>query len=237
MIGSRIVRGRGTKDEGEKPFWISFSDLMTALMVLFLVVMVISLLSVTQELRNIQEEEKERSRAIDRIMSGLSEAAIPYKDIVVSRDRLTIDFGQKALFARGKFGFSPEGADILRSFVPEILKAADGQDGQKWFKQVVIEGFTDTDGSYLYNLDLSLHRAESVVCALMEQTPAQGHAMSEEGKRKVRELFLVGGFSFNSAKETMEESRRVELRLDFRAVNEAMPPRPPVVGEFGRCQL
>lgn len=32
-------------DEAEKPFWISYADLMTAMMVLFLVVMVASLSS------------------------------------------------------------------------------------------------------------------------------------------------------------------------------------------------
>jgi hypothetical protein len=37
MFGSRIVLKRGGRDEAEKPFWISFADLMTALMVLFLV--------------------------------------------------------------------------------------------------------------------------------------------------------------------------------------------------------
>lgn len=34
---------RTVRDEGERPFWISYADLMTALMVLFLVVMVTSL--------------------------------------------------------------------------------------------------------------------------------------------------------------------------------------------------
>lgn len=237
MIGGRIVLGRKSKDEGEKPFWISFSDLMTALMVLFLVVMVISLLSVTQELRNIQEEEKERSRAIDRIMEGLAEAALPYKDITVNRDRMTIDFGPKALFARSDFRFSPEGAAFLRTFVPQVLKAAESQDGRKWFKRVVVEGFTDSDGSYLYNLDLSLRRAEMVVCSLMDPAPVVGAPLADDDKRKVRELFLVGGFSSNSAKESKEESRRVELRLDFRAVNESLPERPMVTGEFGKCQL
>ena len=43
MIGTRIVLKRGGKDEPEKPFWISFSDLMTALMVLVLVATLIPL--------------------------------------------------------------------------------------------------------------------------------------------------------------------------------------------------
>ena len=32
-----------SKDEGERPFWISYADLMTALMVLFLIVIKIFL--------------------------------------------------------------------------------------------------------------------------------------------------------------------------------------------------
>ena len=34
-------------DDGERPFWISYADLMTALMTLFLVVMVTSLTKIT----------------------------------------------------------------------------------------------------------------------------------------------------------------------------------------------
>src|SRR4029077_2235651 len=48
MFSPRISLRRKNKDEAEKPFWISFSDLMTALMVLFLVAMVVALVAVTQ---------------------------------------------------------------------------------------------------------------------------------------------------------------------------------------------
>src|SRR5689334_15787821 len=48
MVGANIVLKRGNRDEAEKPFWISFADLMTALMVLFLVVMGVALLAVTR---------------------------------------------------------------------------------------------------------------------------------------------------------------------------------------------
>ena len=35
------------KEEGEKPFWISYADLMTAMMMLFLIVMTFSLVIIT----------------------------------------------------------------------------------------------------------------------------------------------------------------------------------------------
>ncbi len=47
MLGLKTSSRRANKDEAEKPFWISFSDMMTALMVLFLVAMAVALLAVT----------------------------------------------------------------------------------------------------------------------------------------------------------------------------------------------
>jgi outer membrane protein OmpA-like peptidoglycan-associated protein len=237
MLGARVTVGRRSRDDGEKPFWISFSDLMTALMVLFLVVMAVSLLSVTQELRNVQQDEKDRQAAIDRIMDGLAQMALPYKDVSVSRERLTISFGEAARFSSGDYRFPAQAATLLRTFVPEMLKASDSEDGRRWFKRVVVEGFTDNDGSYLFNLDLSLKRAQSVVCALLDSSQGAMDTLSDEQKYRVRELFLVGGFSSNSAKASKEESRRVELRLDFRTLGESETLPPPSVGDLGRCQL
>jgi flagellar motor protein MotB len=47
MLGPRLVIPRRGRDEGEKPFWISYADLMTALMMLFLVVMAVALFAIT----------------------------------------------------------------------------------------------------------------------------------------------------------------------------------------------
>lgn len=61
MIGTKIVLNRGGRDEAEKPFWISFADLMTALMVLFLVVMGVALIAVT---KNVTEREKKKKDTV-----------------------------------------------------------------------------------------------------------------------------------------------------------------------------
>ncbi|MDO8206599.1 MAG: flagellar motor protein MotB, partial [Gallionella sp.] len=50
MINKFLIPGRRNKEEGEKPFWISFADLMTALMVMFLLVMSVALLAVTNDI-------------------------------------------------------------------------------------------------------------------------------------------------------------------------------------------
>jgi outer membrane protein OmpA-like peptidoglycan-associated protein len=95
------------------------------------------------------------------------------------------------------------------------LDAADSEEGRKWLKQVVIEGFTDTDGSYLYNLHLSLQRSEWVMCSLLDSRSPVQKGLSAERQQQIRSMFLAGGVSFNNAKESKEESRRVELRMQF----------------------
>lgn len=240
MLGQRINIGKRRTDEGEKPFWISFSDLMSALMILFLVVMTAALLSVTQQLRDTQKKAGERQKEIEEIMDRLAEQASSFPQVRVSEERMTIDFGEVGRFASGSDALPGSGIDLLRGFVPKVLAEARTDLGRKWFKRVVVEGFTDTDGSYLFNLDLSLRRAERVVCTLLTQGDAGAPTLSEAEMLEVRRLFMVGGFSSNSARVSKEESRRVELRLDFRAVNEDPLPADradPIVIDVGKCQL
>lgn len=101
-----------------------------------------------------------------------------------------------------------------------ILDAANSEEGRKWFKQVVIEGSTDTDGSYLYNLHLSLQRSEWVMCSLLDSRSPLQVGLSPEYQQQIRSMFLAGGVSFNNAKDTKEESRRVELRMQFFGLKE-----------------
>ena len=50
MFAKVVKSGGKGRDQAEKPFWISYADLMTALMVLFLVVMSVALLAVTKKI-------------------------------------------------------------------------------------------------------------------------------------------------------------------------------------------
>jgi hypothetical protein len=116
----------------------------------------------------------------------------------------------------------------MRHVVPLVIEAAISPEGKKWFKQVLIEGFTDTDGSYLYNLHLSLQRSEWVMCTMLDDRSTSTTGLSLEQKRQIRELFLAGGVSFNNAKDSKEASRRVELRLQFYGLKDLASPVKPV---------
>ncbi len=235
MIGQRIQLKRGARDEAEKPFWISFADLMTALMVLFLVVMGVALLAVTKTVSERDRKELQHRQDIENILDRFVHAADRYQGIKVDRERRIIDFGDRARFAFAKSTLSEEQEAVLRQFVPEIIALANDELGLRVLKRIVVEGYTDKKGTYLSNLDLSLQRSQRVLCAMF--STAGANQLSETAKEQVRALFLVGGYSFNATKDTDDESRRVEMRLEFLGIEDSRGPSPPPASNFGECAL
>jgi outer membrane protein OmpA-like peptidoglycan-associated protein len=238
MIGTRVVLGKKTKDEGEKPFWISFADLMTALMVLFLLVMSVALLAVTKTVTEAERKKAEREVEIAKLLARIEKATEKYPGISVDRNRNVIDFGDRARFDTGSSRLSSQQASYLRLFVPEVLAIARHELGKKWLKRIVVEGFADQRGDYLLNLNLSLQRSQRVLCVLFAPPLPNERVLLAEELEQIRSLFLVGGYSFNSARKSFEESRRIELRLEFFGIEEVRPRLdeiPP--GNFGACRI
>lgn len=236
MIGRRGTSQRRGKDEAEKPFWISYADLMTALMVLFLVVMAVALLAVTRTVSEREKREAEYKADIDNCMALAVEAAKRHDGVRVDLRRNVIDFGDRARFAFNSSLLSPDQEGVLRRFVPELLSMADSASCKRVLKRIVVEGYTDKTGNYLTNLNLSLMRSQRVLCAMFK---TEGPSPLTDGQKvAVRDVFLVGGFAFNASKETPEESRRVEMRIEFLGIDEKrIDPPPGSAGGFGTCAI
>jgi outer membrane protein OmpA-like peptidoglycan-associated protein len=235
MFAARAAPRRRGREEAEKPFWISFSDLMTALMVLFLVVMGVALLAITKDVGEREHQETQHRADIDLILDRLSQAAARYEGVKVDRERRVIDFGDRARFAFNRSALAPDQEAVLRRFVPEVLELANAEVGRKVLKRVVVEGYADRTGSYLGNLNLSLQRSQRVLCAMFAGTGE--NLLSDAQKESVRNLFMVGGYSFNATKDTDEASRRVEMRLEFLGAGEGRSPASTEHGNFGECAL
>jgi len=237
---ARIVLKRGQRQEGESPFWISFSDLMTALMALFLLVMAVTLISVTSEVGTPDPPPEppkiQREQDIKELMSSIQEQSREFPEVKVNESTYRIDLGNVVQFESARSDIQGRGARFLRRYVPVLLKAQESELGRKWIRRIVVEGFTDQDGTYLYNLGLSLDRSQRVVCVLFASPYPDEQPLSDAQKRQIRDLFLVGGYSFNSMKKSKEASRRVELKVDFWAIDEKREPPPNLEGkEFGQC--
>lgn len=237
MLGQRITIKRGGKDEEEKPFWISYSDMMTALMVLFLVVMAVALLSIPDELVNADEQRQQHRQRIMSFMKELKNTAqkkYPYVEVDV-KNRI-INYGERAQFAVNSSSLSQQQEAVIRAFVPVILKQASNDLGQQLLKRVLVKGYTSRTGTYLYNLHLSLKRSESVICALLSDSGPD--ELTQTQKHKVLQLFVVAGYSFTDTKDSRRASRRVEMQLEFYGFREPRLDKDRSwVTELGNCQI
>jgi flagellar motor protein MotB len=210
---------------------------MSALMVLFLVVMSTRLLSITSAIDVQRVKEQKHKSDIASLLKQFEDAASEFPGIRIDKARLVIEFGDRARFKVDEWSLTDTQEQALRAFVPKILDIANGELGQKVLKRMVVEGFTDKTGTYLGNLSLSLKRSERVLCAMFRTPAASERELTEEEKRQIRDLFMVGGYSFNAARETAEESRRVEMRLEFLGVDERRSPAGDLESQLGVCEL
>ena len=224
MFGIKPPGRRASKDEAEKPFWISFSDLMTALMVLFLVAMTVALLAITNEISESERLKTQREDEIQKLMARMKEATKDFPGIVVNGH--SVDFGDRARFETNSHKLTTEQSRLLRTFLPKVLEMTQDPLGKKWFKRVIVEGFADKRGTYLQNLNLSMQRSERVLCAFLAKPELDESPLSRNDRLLVRELFLVGGSSFNAMKSSLEESRRIELKLEFLDIGEGRAKSP-----------
>ena len=214
------VRSR-TRDDGEKSFWISFADLMSALMCLFLLIMSVAFVMLTEQVVQRDDREQERAESIEQTWTDLESLAKRHDDVALNPNRLSVHFGDHARFATGSSQLTQEQRTYLQSLVPEILHITQKTHAKKWLKRVVVEGFADPRGDYLFNLNLSLQRSQRVLCALVG--PDSPLALPQ--KKEVISLFWVGGYASNVPKVTMKESRRIELRFEYYTPDEVDLPR------------
>lgn len=241
MFSIRVPTRRGGRDEAEKPFWISFADLMTSLMVLFLVTMTVALLAVTKTQSDEEKAQKARQDAIEQVREMIGAEVEKTPGFKFKNDTITMvndNLGPQAQFDFGKHKLRAQDARKLRQLAPGLLRAANSEAGRRWLRRFVIEGFADKKGGYLTNLNLSLMRSESALCALLAPPDAGETPLTPNELRTIRERFLVGGFSYNSQKDTDAESRRIELRVEFRALKERPDaPTPDIPDGHEACPI
>jgi hypothetical protein len=227
MFSMRVSKHSSDKGPTADPFWISLSDMMISTMTIFLIMAIVTIVVMERHLDILGDNGRsayERQVEIERFANMIKQESAditPKPKVSTIKDTIRIDLGESVNFMSGSSEISPEGKKFLNQYIPKLLDAARSDLGKKWLKRIVVEGFTDSDGSYLFNLDLSLKRSKQVVCAMFEPTNDKGdRAMSKDDLNMIRDLFLVGGYSFNSMQSSKARSRRVELKLEFWQVDE-----------------
>lgn len=233
---SLIFKKRSSKPEGESPFWISFADLMTALMTLFLVVMAVTIISVHKSIPDSIKKGIERQQQIDKLIDQLKVASKPFPWVRVDTSNYILDLGDKVFFDTNSSLIANEVKAELRTFIPTLLNVKKTKNG-KWIKRFIVEGFTDQAGSFTHNLALSTARSRSVICALVSPIP-ETPTLTNDQLLDVQKYFSLGGFSSYSILEDMKKSRRATIRVEFWTIEEfERGQRNPLLNPtFGVCQ-
>ncbi|WP_242848305.1 OmpA family protein [Sulfobacillus thermosulfidooxidans] len=103
-----------------------------------------------------------------------------------------IQFASDVFFAFNSYKVSPAGVKSLKSFIPAYISVLLSPKYRQDISAIVVEGYTDRQGSYLYNLNLSQERALAVVNTIF--SPAVGPFPYQE---ELQKYITAEGRSYN----------------------------------------
>jgi len=196
----------------------SFTDLMTSLAVIFILLLCASLNNAQQEGQTtVNSVLAEMQRELKEFVSGGIEVKSDPKDplgllILVPEDLLA--------FPLDRADISPNGELFLRTFIPKLSKIVCSQRFAKEINSIVVEGHTDSSGTAQHNWDLSQKRSMSVV-----RTSLGVLNMNDTEEEKMSFLRLLSASGRGSAElvtspageENAALSRRVVFKIRVRS--------------------
>ena len=120
-------------------------------------------------------------------------------------------------FETGKSTIKEEGQELLNRFIPVYLNVLLQDKYANYLGEIIIEGHTDSTGTYESNLKLSQDRALQVAlyCLNMRQ-------LSQAQKSRLQEILTAKGRSYSDlvytadGKEDPDASRRVEFKFSLK---------------------
>ena len=220
----------------ETSYWLSYSDMMAALLLIFVLIISFTMLQSQRRYEQKQEELKqqqalvqsqqeqlqEQQEQLDKLIGIRTELIEALKkefdgtDLSVKVDEKTgsIALDSSILFDSGQFALKASGEELLQKFLAKYIGVLTDKQFNDYISEIIIEGHTDTQGDYLYNLELSQKRALSVATFCLDENKK---VLSTTKITKLRKIVTANGKSFSNpildkdGKEDQNASRRVEF--------------------------
>ena len=120
-------------------------------------------------------------------------------------------------FETGKAAIKEEGQELLNRFIPVYLDVLLRSSYQSYLGEIIIEGHTDSSGSYESNLKLSQDRALQVALYCLNMP-----SLTRTQKTKLQEILTAKGRSYSDlvygpdGREDPDASRRVEFKFSLK---------------------
>lgn len=174
---------------------------------------------------------KDQQAQIDQII-GVKADVIEALKNEFSKNNINVDIdaqtGALTLEASVMFDYdqaelTDAGKQALEQILPIYCKVLLQDDYMKYLAEIIIDGYTDTDGDYSYNLQLSQQRSLAVAQYLLD---IQGNFLDATQSRNLEKYLTVNGHSMANpvldanGNVDKDASRRVEVK--FRLKDEEM---------------
>jgi outer membrane protein OmpA-like peptidoglycan-associated protein len=211
--------------QSQEAHWIPLSDLMTGLMVLFLLIAVTYMMRVEADASRIREVAVVYNETRDDLYNDLQREFkddLPKWKAELVKSDLSIRFTDPdILFANGSSELKPEFQQILRNFFPRYERILASPKYRDSISEIRIEGHTSSswtaqsaaDEAYFRNMELSQARtrsALSLVLGLPESTSDRAwlkHYMTANGLSSSQPILD------QNKQEDLARSRRVVFRV------------------------
>jgi len=197
--------------DNSSSFGSAFTDLMTSLAVIFILLLVVYLN------HSYQEVYKGSANRREKVLETLKEASIQAKND--ENDPLSIIFtveDNDLQFDTNKANIKPDGQSYLNEFIPKLINTVCSEKNRHEIQAIQIVGYTDSEGDDEYNLKLSQERALSVLKYGLKDVK-----LSSSQKECLLDLTSINGrgerdlipAKSKPGKENKSLSRRVEFKI------------------------
>lgn len=209
--------------QGDDEHWISVSDLMAGLMVIFLFIAISYMKDVVLEKQRIEKIAvtwNETQEALYEDLAKEFQADLARWNAVLNKNTLSIRFKEPSvLFDSGQAGLKPQFKEILDDFFPRYLIVLRAY--RSSIAEVRIEGHTSSEwegalsdiDAYFRNMELSQDRTRSVLQYVLQLPGFDEDRVWAQTTLTANGLSSSRPIQTKRGQEDTKQSRRVEFRV------------------------
>lgn len=199
-----------SNEEGEN-YWASFSDLMSSLLIIFLLVSVSLVLSYERSIESAQKDLRILDYIDEQIQQNFTK-----EEVTFDKNTGVFRINNNLLFDQAKSNLDPGDKEAIKNFLPRFFKIIlDNPFVRDKISNLYIEGFTDKQGDYDFGLKLSYERALNVYNYIKQEEIFKPYYADLKqmviltGRSEIDTIFIPG----KTEEELNMLSRRVEFKI------------------------
>ena len=203
--------------------WISISDMMSGLMLIFLFIAISFMVKIDhekQQMKDVVIEYRDVKVNLNEALYSEFENDLERWSASITKDNTVVFDSPEVLFDVSKSSIKDEFKMILADFFPRFIKILNSKEYKKKIQELRVEGHTSKTWKnttskkeiYLRNMQLSQERAYSVLsyCYSLEDNE------TTKNRNWLEKYFRANGMAFSKVRDKLS-ARRVEFVVQMKS--------------------